>query len=186
MAKKNTQQITITEVMDKLAVMEQQCQSWEDAIPDTTIKQEDWQGLAFVVDGVKVVSAMNEIRELLPFEHGITPVPGTQGWMLGLANIRGELLPIIDLQQFMGAAALVPTDSTRILVIRNKGVSTGLAVPSVVGMRHFPLESLTANITMEGSLGVFVYDSYKLDDNQWPVFSMAGLVNDPRFMNAAA
>lgn len=186
MANKGANKITVSDVLHELARMEGQCVEWEDAIPDTTIKQEDWQGLSFVVDGVRVVAAMDEVRELLPYQQNITPVAGTQGWMLGLANIRGELLPIIDLQQFMGAAALVPSDSTRILVIRNRGVSTGLAVPSVSGMRNFPLEKRSTNINLEGALGMYVYDSFRMDDGVWPVFSMAGLVSDARFMNAAA
>ncbi|MGV6826161.1 MAG: chemotaxis protein CheW [bacterium] len=186
MAKNKKAKVTVADALDQLAAMEQRCVDWEDRIPDTTIKQEDWQGLAFVIDGVKVISAMDEVRELLPYQHNITPVPGTQSWMLGLANIRGELLPIMDLQHFMGAAPLVPSDATRILVIRHRGMSTGLAVPSVIGMRNFPISNRAANSVLEGALGVFVYDSFKLEDGTWPVFSMAGLVNDPRFMNAAA
>ena len=34
----------------------------------------------------------------------VTVVPGTKDWMLGLANIRGELLPIVDLQRYIGGA----------------------------------------------------------------------------------
>jgi len=62
----------------------------------------------------------------------------------------------------------------------------GLAVSSVVGMRSFPLEKLSPSSEFEGALGVYIYDSFNLDAGVWPVFSMAGLVNDPRFMNAAA
>ncbi len=158
----------------------------KDAIPATVLKQENWQGLAFTLDGVRVVSAMNEIRELLPYPSSVTPVPGSRDWMLGLANIRGELLPIIDLQRFIGASPVPVSDQARVLVIRSLGTSTGLLVGSVQGMRHLPADKRIPDAEFEGALGRYVYDVFGLEDGVWPVFSMAGLVRDNRFMSAAA
>jgi len=138
----------------------------EEKVPATLVKEEDWQGLAFVLDG--------------------TRVPGTRNWMLGLANIRGELLPIVDLQQFMGSAPVPLNERCRVLVIRNRGASTGLLVSSVLGMRHLPLEKQIADADFEGVLGQYVYDVFALEDGVWPVFSMAALANDERFLSAAA
>jgi len=128
---------------------------------------------------------MDEIRELLPFPHSVTRVPGTKHWMLGLANIRGELLPIVDLQQFIGGTAVVVSEQSRVLVIRNRGASTGLLVSSVVGMRHLPVSKQIEDAHFEGHLCRFVYDVFGLGDGVWPVFSMAALANDEHFRSAA-
>ena len=74
----------------------------------------------------------------------------------------------------------------RVLVIRNRGTSTGLLVSSVLGMRHLPLEKQIADAEFEGVLGQYVYDVFGLEDGVWPVFSMAALANDERFLSAAA
>ena len=42
----------------------------------------------------------DEVVEILPMPQ-VTPVPGAQPWLLGVANIRGNLLPIVDLKQFL-------------------------------------------------------------------------------------
>ena len=170
----------------RLAEYARRSEAQEAKVPATLVKEEDWQGLAFVLDGVKLVTAMEEVRELLPYPESVTRVPGTRNWMLGLANIRGELLPIVDLQQFMGSAPVPLNERCRVLVIRNRGTSTGLLVSSVLGMRHLPLEKQIADADFEGVLGQYVYDVFALEDGVWPVFSMAALANDERFLSAAA
>jgi twitching motility protein PilI len=178
---------TVTEAaLAQLAEYRRRSQAQDARVPAALVKEEDWQGLAFVLDGVKLVTAMEEVRELLPFPEAVTRVPGTKSWMLGLANIRGELLPIVDLQQFMGGAPLPLNDRCRVLVIRNRGTSTGLLVSSVLGMCHFPLEKQIPDAEFEGVLGQYVYDVFGLEDEVWPVFSMAALANDERFLSAAA
>jgi len=173
------------EALDRLADYARRSEAQEARVPATMVKEEDWQGLAFVLDGVKLVTAMDEVRELLPYPEDVTRVPGTKPWMVGLANIRGQLLPIVDLQRFLGGPPVALNDKCRVLVIRNRGASTGLLVSSVLGMRHLPLERQIADADLEGVLGQYVYDVFELEDGVWPVFSMAALASDERFLSAA-
>ncbi len=185
MTQENSQPDPEARLYQLLWDMDRQARDRADAVPATVVKKEDWQGIAFTLDGVRVISAMDEIRELLPYPDSVTPVPGSRGWVLGLANVRGELLPIIDLQHFIGATPVVLNDQARVLVIRNRGTSTGLLVGAVQGMRHLPVDKRIPDAEFEGALGKYVYDVFGLADGVWPVFSMAGLVGDKRFMSAA-
>ena len=176
----------VVEVLARLRDYAQRSEAQDAKVPATMVKEEEWQGLAFMLDGVRLVTAMDEVRELLPYPDAVTRVPGTKPWMLGLANIRGELLPIVDLQRFLGSPPVPLNDRCRVLVIRNRGTSTGLLVPTVLGMRHLPLNRQIQNADFEGVLEPYVYDLFKLDDEIWPVFSMAALANDERFLSAAS
>ena len=162
--------------------IERRAKEHEHCIPDAVATQVNWQGVAFTLGGVRVLSMMDEIRELMPCPDSITTAPGSKDWMMGLANVRGELLPIVDLQHFIGAAPVVPSDRSRLLVIRHLGMSTGLLVGSVQGMRHFSVDKRIPGAIFEGVLGKYVYDVFGLEDGVWPVFSMAALVSDKRFM----
>ncbi|HIE54353.1 MAG TPA: purine-binding chemotaxis protein CheW [Chromatiaceae bacterium] len=173
------------QVLETLADYARRSLGQEHKVPATMVKEEDWQGLAWILDGVKLVTAMDEVRELLPYPSDITRVPGTKEWMLGLANVRGELLPIVDLQQFLGGAPVAINDRCRVLVIRNRGASSGLLVATVIGLRHLPVERQIPDAEFEGVLGQYVYDVFALEDGVWPVFSMAALANDERFLSAA-
>ena len=129
---------------------------------------------------------MNEISEMLPYPDRITRVPGSKPWMLGLANVRSSLLPIIDLQAFLGANAVVPSKATRVLVLQLRGLEVGLVVPSVQGMRHFSLKDRLPDARMKGVLGAYVYEAFDIGGEVWPVFNMHALAADPDFRSAAA
>jgi hypothetical protein len=64
-------------------------------------------------------------------------------------------------------------------------MSTGLLVPSVLGMRHISYERQVRDTRIEGALGAYVYDLFNLDDGVLPVFSVAALMHDARFLTAA-
>ena len=125
---------------------------------------------------------MHEVGEMLPYQEAITRVPGAKSWVFGLANVRGSLLPIIDLQVFLGGKPVVPSKATRILVVQ---LTTGLLVPSVQGMRHFSPAERVPNARMKGALGAYVYEAFNQEGQIWPVFSLAALAADPKFRSAA-
>lgn len=177
--------LSAADAMASLADMEQRSQMAAQQLPQTEGAHDFWDGLVFSVAGVRVTAAMNEVSEMLPYQESITRVPGAKPWVLGLANVRGSLLPVIDLQVYLGAKAVVPSKASRILVLRLRGLVAGLLVPSVQGMRHFNLSDRLSNARMKGALGAYVYEAFSLEDEVWPVFSMSALSADPEFRSAA-
>lgn len=174
------------DVLGLLAEMERRSRDTAVGLPQTEARKEIWQGLSFVVSGVRVVSAMSEVTEMFRYPEVITRVPGASPWMLGVANIRGNLLPILDLQAYLGGKPAVPGKTTRVLVINQRGVQTGLVVSSVLGMRHFEEQQRVTNARVEGAIGAYVYDAFDINGEIWPVFSMLALSVDPGFRSAAA
>lgn len=177
---------TPRELMALLADIERRSHSSALGLPETEVREQVWDGLAYSIGGVRVVTAMSEIAEMLPYPESITQVPGAKPWMMGLSNIRGSLLPVIDLQVFLGAKAVVPSKLARMLVVRMRGLAAGLLVPSVQGMRHFSEEQRLSNARMKGALGEYVYDAFSIDGQIWPVLSYSALTADPDFRIAAA
>lgn len=174
------------DLMLLLAQIEQQSRESALLVPQVEVSEELWDGLAYSIAGVRVISAMDEVREMLPYPPQVTRVPGASDWMRGIANIRGTLLPVIDLQVFFGAKAVVPGKSARMLVIQLRGLNCGLLVPSVLGMRHFNEEDRLDNARMKGALGQYVYDAFSVEGEIWPVFSLSALAAEPGFRSAAA
>ena len=174
------------EAIGALTEIEQASRSAALRLPQTSPVLDLWDGLVFRAAGVRVAAAMNEISEMLPYPDRITRVPGSKPWMLGLANVRSSLLPIIDLQAFLGANAVVPSKATRVLVLQLRGLEVGLVVPSVQGMRHFSLKDRLPDARMKGVLGAYVYEAFDIGGEVWPVFNMHALAADPDFRSAAA
>ncbi len=72
------------------------------------------------------VSGIEEINELLAVPP-LTNVPGTQPWLMGVANVRGNLVPAIDLGRFLFDERTPSSERTRLLLVRQHGGTVGPA-----------------------------------------------------------
>ena len=68
----------------------------------------------------------------------IVPVPLTQRWFLGLANIRGNLYSVIDFPAFLGNAPVVLDNLARLILLNGRGgeQNAGIVVQRVLGLRN--------------------------------------------------
>ena len=147
----------------------------------------DWIGVAFRLGGENFLAPRTEVREVLNYPGGLTRVPGAKPWINGLANIRGQLLPIIDLRAYLGSGMTVPGRLTRVLAINHREIPAGLMVDEVFGFRRFTeaeyVEELPPTIIR---CDKYLTGAYRRGHESWPVFSLRLLVESPSFQQAAA
>jgi twitching motility protein PilI len=145
-----------------------------------------WRGIGFRVGPHHLVSSISEVNEILTMP-ALTVVPGTQQWVLGVANVRGNLVAVIDLRNFIEGSRTVLTDSTRVLVVRQHGGSVGLLVDEVLGQRSFT-DDLRARALGEDDERYkrYVGEKIQLGEILWGLFSMTALVRSADFQQASA
>ncbi len=73
----------------------------------------------------------------------ITEVPNTQKYVLGIINLRGEVIPIIDLRMKFNMPQKEMDDSNRIIIVNIEDKSIGLMVDSVSEVAHIEQEDIT-------------------------------------------
>jgi len=161
--------------------------SWAKGIglPQQEEQQERWEGVVFSIGDARVVVALDEVAEILNYPPTLTLVPGSHSWMRGLANIRGNLLAIVDLQAFLGGTATITSRRSRVLVFNQGDGLIGLLVGELVGMRHFDQANRTSKRDLSGGAGRFIAFGFHQDGMYWPVFSMRALAQSAEFQNAA-
>ncbi len=147
----------------------------------------EWVGVAWRMAGESYLVAREETREVLPFPSQLTRVPGAKTWIKGLANVRGSLLPIIDLRQFLGSGSTPLTRNTRVLVVNHREVPAGLMVDEVLGFRRFADGEFSGNapptlVRCER----YMAGAFRRGAETWPVLSLRLLVENPGFLDAAA
>ena len=144
-----------------------------------------WRGIGFRIGDRHFVSSIAEVNEILTLPS-LTVVPGARSWLLGVANVRGNLVPAIDLRDFVGGGRSQITDSTRVLVVRQHGGSVGLLVDEVLGQRSFSDEQRTQAASEEDErYARYVVEKVQLGDVLWGLFSMGALVRTVEFQQAA-
>jgi twitching motility protein PilI len=156
------------------------------SVPDTTATNE-WVGIAFRMGGETFLVAREETREVLGYPSAVTRIPGAKTWVKGLANVRGQLLPMLDLRQFLGSGATTAGRNTRVVVVNHREVPAGLMVDEVLGFRRFA----EAEFNVEPPPTVIRCDSYlagafRRGGEVWPVLSLKSLVESPSFLQAAS
>jgi twitching motility protein PilI len=145
-----------------------------------------WSGVGFTLAGHRFVAPMAEVAELLTVPSS-TRLPGVQSWVRGVANVRGRLLPLIDLEAFFGGQLAGSRKRHRVLALEYGDLFTGLLVSEVHGMQHFPVDSFHNELADElAPMRPFLAGAYRHRDLDWAVFSPFRLARDTRFFNAAA
>jgi twitching motility protein PilI len=158
----------------------------------------EWVGVALRLAGEYFLVAREETREVLGMPAALTRVPGARPWLRGLANVRGQLLPVIDLRQFLGSGVTPTTRNTRVVVVNHRELPAGLMVDEVLGFRRFPEAAFSGNapptiVRCERYLaGAFRREEPRPGEpapggpEQWPVLSLRTLVESQAFQDAAA
>jgi twitching motility protein PilI len=145
-----------------------------------------WHGVGFRLGGLALVAPLGQVREVL-VSPSVSRVPGAKEWVTGIANVRGTLLPILDLQGFLSSRPTPRGRRTRILVVEHTGVTAGLLVDEVLGLRHFFEEDRVAHLpAVPDSLRAYLAGAFSQAGQLWAVFDMHRLIQDPDFMQVAA
>jgi twitching motility protein PilI len=145
----------------------------------------EWVGIAFRVDRAVLLTPRDDVREVLRVPP-VTRVPGARPWVRGLANVRGQLLPLTDLRLWLRGAAPSAGRSARVLAVNHRRVPAGLIVDEVYGFRRFRESEQTALVTTPfAGIEDLVTGAFTRDGETWPVLSLTRLVENQRFRNAA-
>lgn len=146
---------------------------------------EEWIGIAFRIGTEKLVTARADVREVLPVPEQLTRIPGAKPWMQGVANVRGQLLTVVDLKSFLGAGRCQTDRHTRILLVASREVPTALIVDEVLGIKRFTSEDFHEETPMTVTrFEKYLDGSYRHGAETWPRFNLAELVEDEHFLNA--
>jgi len=109
----------------------------------------------------------------------VTKVPLSRDWYLGLANVRGNLIGVVDLDRFWGGPLQTFGKESRVLVVSAAlSGNTGFLLSRVLGLRH--IQEMTEQQGSETDGGCKRYLDGDL--NEWVEISLAEVVNDPRFL----
>jgi len=87
--------------------------------PEVTDQEEIVQLVGFVVGEEEFAVPILSIKEIIkPIDY--TRVPKTPDYVLGVFNMRGSVLPLVDLKMKFGMPPTKQNDETRVIVLKNK------------------------------------------------------------------
>jgi len=154
-------------------------------MPTKNDDHEEWKGLGFQIGGVRLVSALGEVSEIMQLPR-YTTLPGVKPWLLGIANIRGRLIPIVDLHGYIGVQTALPRKEWRGLVVEEGDLVVGLLVEQSLGMQHFVEDGFEEATPAElPALQGNLRGAYRQGGRIYYVVSLLSLIRDKKFIEVA-
>jgi len=146
----------------------------------------EWSGVTFRLGEARLACNIERVQEILPLPTP-TPVPGAKPWILGLANVRGALMTVVDLAWFLGGQRSELSSRSRLLATGPQKSPVGLLIDEVFGQRHFLDTDAQDTEIPEGSpLRGIVRRQHQLGPESWQELDLDQLFNSTEFSNGAA
>lgn len=83
-----------------------------------------------------------QVHEVRPLGW-LTPLPGTPAFLTGLINVRGRIVPVIDLRPLLGLASDACSPSMSVVLVAYRGGDVGLLVTDRPTVRPLRVTDLT-------------------------------------------
>lgn len=156
------------------------------ALPAQVDASPRWSGIGFSLLGCRFLAPLGQVAEMLEVPSS-TRLPGVQPWVLGLANVRGRLLPLFDMPTFLGGRPSVQRKQHRVLVVDSNNFYSGLVVDQAFGMQHFTKERFSEQVnSVPSAVENLVSGCYSdVSGQEWAVMNIPSLLQNPRFASAA-
>ncbi|MDH3513592.1 MAG: chemotaxis protein CheW [Gammaproteobacteria bacterium] len=171
---------------DLLRKMQQESLENAPGLPQEVEVTKLWSGVGFRVGEIMLVTPLDNVLEILP-PPPMTPVPNVKPWLKGVANVRGNLITIVDLPEYYGKSPVFMDDKARMLIMNIPGLNAGLLVNEVMGLRHFDEDLERQDLSgLDDPVLVQLNGAFLRDNVLWGVFDMKSLSESPSFRHVTA
>ena len=102
---------------------------------------ETLQFVAFRIGTQQFAVEIHRVSEVITYCE-ITPIPGAPAFVEGMIDLRGHLLPVLDMRKRFGMTEIQNTMQTRILILRVNRQKIGLIVDEADQVYTIPVEKI--------------------------------------------
>ncbi len=103
-------------------------------------------GLLFKLSDEVYVVDTSYVNEVV-FIKEVTPLPATPAFLLGIINVRGKIISVIDLRKFFSLSDRGITNLNRVIVIEGNDMEFGILVDEILGNSSVSIDNLQKDIT---------------------------------------
>jgi len=106
---------------------------------------EMYQLVVFTLDQQRYAVSLPTVERIVRLVE-ITPIPRAPEIILGIINIHGQILSVIDLRKFFDLPERGLTDLNKMIVVHDAHMVFGLLADTIVGVRWIPLQDIQASL----------------------------------------
>lgn len=111
---------------------------WLGLSEKSEVQEEVLECITFTLGGEIYAFATGYAAEVIRVPK-LVRVPGVQELIVGIFNLRGEIIATIDIRRLLGISLPPLTATARVIVIKGEGFTTGILTEAVLGVHPFSL-----------------------------------------------
>ncbi|WP_284735589.1 chemotaxis protein CheW [Dongia deserti] len=116
------------------------------------------------------------VREVYPLES-LAPIPCVPDYVVSIANVRGEIISVIDIRKFFDLPERGLTDLNKVIVLQDDRMVFGILADAVTGARRVPVQQLQPSLpTLTGIREAYLRG---VDRDRVAILDGARLLHDP-------
>jgi purine-binding chemotaxis protein CheW len=107
--------------------------------------EEKLEILEFMLSGERYGLESLYIREAYPLKN-FTPIPCTPAFVLGLVNVRGQVMSIVDIGRFFELPRKGITELNRVLILSSGDMEFGILADDILGVSQVPVKDIQESL----------------------------------------
>lgn len=107
--------------------------------------EEKLEILEFMLSGERYGLESLYIREAYPLKN-FTPIPCTPAFVLGLVNVRGQVMSIVDIGRFFDLPRKGITELNRVLILSSGDMEFGILADDILGVSQVPVKDIQESL----------------------------------------
>lgn len=116
----------------KKMVLKQRAALFSKPLDKETGQGTQLQGLLFMLTDEQYIIDATFVVEVIPLKE-LTPLPCSPSFILGIINVRGKVLSVINMKTFLGLSEKGLTNLNRVIIIKRSNIEMGILVDEIIG-----------------------------------------------------
>lgn len=104
-------------------------------------KREEIEVVEFLLAYERYAFETKCVREVVPLKE-LTPLPGTPPFVLGITNVRGQIISVVDIKNFFDLPGKGLTDLNKIILLHSEKMEFGVLADVIPGVRKLFVDEL--------------------------------------------
>ncbi|MCD6116029.1 chemotaxis protein CheW [bacterium] len=154
---KNNSMSKIIYMPDKKAVLKKRAEALAKEMADEWQDKDKFEVVEFILAYELYGIKSSFVQEVYPLKN-FTPLPGTPPFLLGITNIRGRIVSIVDIKKLFNLPDSGITDLNRVIIIENGESELGILADRIMGIRNISDVDFKANLLVTSdTIGNYIH-----------------------------
>ena len=130
---------------EKAKILKKRAKKLAASVKKEEVKEENLEVVEFLLSQERYGFESQYIREVYPLKD-FTPIPCTPAFVLGVINVRGQILSIIDMGRFFDLPQKGITDLNKVIILRSDDMEFGILADEISGVRMIPVSEIQQSL----------------------------------------